>query len=115
MNVAGRTALARATLSAIPVHKSIAIGLSPWAVQQIDKRRRAFIWCGDLTVVGGKCKGLQTTWCGGLAQGRNRAQNSLGMEAADRSESNIDRPAEQKGEDGGRNIRCSYRVHHWFR
>lgn len=42
MNVAGRTALTNATLSAIPVHTSIAVGLSPWALKHIDKLRRAF-------------------------------------------------------------------------
>lgn len=56
LNVAGWTALARATLSAIPVHVAIAIGISPWAIEQIDKLRRAFIWCGEQTVGGGKCK-----------------------------------------------------------
>jgi hypothetical protein len=61
LNVAGRMALAKATLSAIPVHMSIALCLSPWALEQIDKRRRAFIWCGELTVSGRG--GLQ----GGLA------------------------------------------------
>jgi hypothetical protein len=61
LNVAGRMALAKATLSAIPVHMSIALCLSPWALEQIDKRWRAFIWCGELTVSGRG--GLQ----GGLA------------------------------------------------
>jgi hypothetical protein len=61
--VAGRTALTNATLSAIPVHTTIAVGLSPWAVKHIDKLPRAFIWCGDQTVGGGKCKVTWTTVC----------------------------------------------------
>jgi hypothetical protein len=56
LNMAGRMALAKATLSAIPVHMSIALCLSLWALDQIDKQRRAFIWCGEQTVSGGRCK-----------------------------------------------------------
>lgn len=56
LNIAGRMTLAKSTLSAIPVHMSIALCLSSWALEQIDKRRWAFIWGGDLTVGGGKCK-----------------------------------------------------------
>lgn len=56
LNAAGRTTLTRATLSAIPVHISITCCLSAWAIQQIDKRRRAFLWSGTDAVVGGKCK-----------------------------------------------------------
>lgn len=44
------------TLSAIPVHASITCSLSAWAIQQIDKRRRAFLWCRTESVVQGKCK-----------------------------------------------------------
>ena len=53
---AGRTLLTKVTLSAIPVHLSIACCLSKWAVDQIDKRRRAFLWAGSSSVAGGKCK-----------------------------------------------------------
>jgi hypothetical protein len=56
LNPAGRTALAQATLSAIPIHTSIAVCLSPWAIKAIDKLRRAFIWAGSEAVAGGKCK-----------------------------------------------------------
>ena len=56
LNVTGRTALVKATLSAITVHTSIAICLSPWAISAIDKLRRAFIWAGTDAVAGGKCK-----------------------------------------------------------
>jgi len=53
---AGRVLLTKVTLSAIPVHLSIACCLSQWAIQQIDKRRRAFLWVGAEDVSGGKCK-----------------------------------------------------------
>jgi hypothetical protein len=56
LNVAGHTALVKATMSAILVHMSIALCLSPWAIESIDKLRRAFIWCGFDVVSGGRCK-----------------------------------------------------------
>jgi hypothetical protein len=43
-------------LSAIPVHTAIALYLSPWAIDSIDKLRRAFLWAGGDRVCGGKCK-----------------------------------------------------------
>jgi hypothetical protein len=55
MNTTGRTTLVQSTLSAIPVHLSIAVCLSPWAIQRIDKLRRAFIWTGSDSVGVGKC------------------------------------------------------------
>ena len=48
--------LTKVTLSAIPVHLSIACCLSQWAIKQIDKRRRAFLWAGTESCTGGKCK-----------------------------------------------------------
>ena len=56
LNAAGRTALVKATLSAIPVHTMIGLGLSRWAVKSIDRLRRAFIWAGSDEVGGGRCK-----------------------------------------------------------
>jgi hypothetical protein len=56
LNNAGRTTLTKTTLSAIPVRVSIASGLSGWALRQIDKLRRAFLWAGTDTVAGGKCR-----------------------------------------------------------
>ncbi|XP_066311432.1 uncharacterized protein [Miscanthus floridulus] len=56
LNVAGRSALVKATMSAISVHMSIVLCLSPWAIESIDKLRRAFIWCGSDMASGGKCK-----------------------------------------------------------
>ena len=63
LNPAGRTALVKATLSAIPVHTSIALCLSQWAINLIDKLRRAFIWAGSENVTGGKCKVAWLTVC----------------------------------------------------
>jgi hypothetical protein len=56
LNVAGRTALVTATMSAIPVHMSIALCLSPWVIQSIDKLRQAFVWCGSDSISVGLCK-----------------------------------------------------------
>lgn len=53
---AGRATLAQTTLLAIPIHVAICCSLSAWAIGQIDKHRRAFIWAGTKSVTGGKCK-----------------------------------------------------------
>jgi len=60
---AGRVLLTKVTLSAIPVHLSIACCLSDWAIKQIDKRRRAFLWAGSESVLGGKCRVAWPTVC----------------------------------------------------
>ena len=52
----GRATLVKSTLSAIPVHTSICYALSPWAIREIDRRRRAFLWAGADMVQGGKCR-----------------------------------------------------------
>ena len=52
---AGRAVLTKVKLSAIPVHTALAISLSPWVIQCIDKRRRAFLWKGTESVSGGHC------------------------------------------------------------
>jgi hypothetical protein len=62
---ASRVLLTKVTLSAIPVHMSIACCLSAWAVNQIDKRRRAFLWAGAESTTGGKCKVAWTTHLSG--------------------------------------------------
>ena len=46
LNAAGHTTLAKATLSAILVHTSIALCLSSRAIKAIDKLHHAFIWAG---------------------------------------------------------------------
>lgn len=56
LTVAGRATLTQTTLSAIPVHVAISCSLSAWAIKEIDRHRRAFLWTGTGTVVGGKCK-----------------------------------------------------------
>jgi hypothetical protein len=56
LTAAGRVVLTKVTLYAIPVHISIACCLSDWAIKQIDRRRRAFIWVGADAVSGGRCK-----------------------------------------------------------
>jgi hypothetical protein len=63
MTPMGRATLAKSTLSAIPVHTYICCALSPWAIKEIDRRRRAFIWAGADTVSGGKCKVTWSTVC----------------------------------------------------
>jgi hypothetical protein len=52
---AGRTALTKATLLAIPVHVSIAVHVDPWIIKMVHKFRRAFIWSGSDSVQGGCC------------------------------------------------------------
>lgn len=56
LNTMGRAVLVQSTLLAIPVHLSIAVCLSPWAIDRIDKLRRAFIWSGFDSVGAGKCR-----------------------------------------------------------
>lgn len=52
----GRVLLIKAMLSVIRVHLSITCCLFSWAVEQIDKHCRAFLWDGTEKVMGGKCK-----------------------------------------------------------
>lgn len=56
LNGVSRATLVWSTLSAIPVHISICCCLSPWAIDEIDKRRRAFLWTGKDKATGGQCK-----------------------------------------------------------
>jgi len=53
LNTTGRLALVKSTLSAILVHVSISCCLSAWAIGEIDRRRRAFLWCGTDRASGG--------------------------------------------------------------
>jgi hypothetical protein len=61
-------------MSAVPVHTAIATTISPWVIDRIDKRRRAFLWKGAATVSGGAmsprvAEGLPAdhrNWAGGL-------------------------------------------------
>ena len=56
LTCAGRVVLTKVTLSAIPVHISIAACLSDWDIQQIDRRRRAFLWAGTEVTSGGSAR-----------------------------------------------------------
>ncbi|WVZ53275.1 LOW QUALITY PROTEIN: hypothetical protein U9M48_004243 [Paspalum notatum var. saurae] len=69
LNLAGRTVLVKSTLSAIPVHVSIAIGLSGWAIGAIDKFCRAFLWSGSDLLVRGKAKVAWPSICRPLCYG----------------------------------------------
>jgi hypothetical protein len=51
----GRTTLTKVTLSTIPIHTSIAVAMPRGTYKAIDKLRRAFIWTGTDTVLGGHC------------------------------------------------------------
>lgn len=71
MTKAGRTVLVKVKLSAIPIHTTIAVALSKWAIDCIDKRRRAFLWSGTDSASGGQCllawpKGRRPVDLGGL-------------------------------------------------
>jgi hypothetical protein len=59
----GRALLTKVTLSAVPIHVSIATCLSPWATERIDKIRRAFLWTGKETAGGGHCRLAWQTVC----------------------------------------------------
>jgi hypothetical protein len=56
MSRAGRTTLTKVTLSAIPIHVSIAVEVSSWIYHEIDRLHRAFVWTGSDTVNGGQSK-----------------------------------------------------------
>lgn len=56
LNATGQATLMQTTLSAIPIHISISCCLSDWAISQIDKRHRAFLWSSTESMSGGKCK-----------------------------------------------------------
>jgi hypothetical protein len=54
-SLAGRTAMVRFVLSAIPVYLLIAMNIPKWVIKSIDKIRRGFIWKGRKEVNGGSC------------------------------------------------------------
>jgi hypothetical protein len=58
MTRAGRAVLVKTKMSAVPVHTAIATAsaISPWAINMIDKKRRAFLWKGTTAVSGGQCR-----------------------------------------------------------
>jgi hypothetical protein len=87
------------------MHLPIAVFLSPWAINTIDKRRRAFIWCGSDSVSGGRyhvalqivCKpwelgGLSVWWpqCDQSAQIWFSSTVEVGMVVEDGQSANLD-------------------------
>jgi hypothetical protein len=44
LSLAGRTAMVRFVLSAIPVYLLIAMKIPKWVINSIDKIQRGFIW-----------------------------------------------------------------------
>lgn len=54
LNRSGHLTLTKSTLRAIPVHISMAIAVSPWAIKVIETLLREFLWCGTDVSSGGK-------------------------------------------------------------
>lgn len=52
---AGRLALVKSTLTAIPIYPLISIKLHAWAIEAINKIQRGFFWVGQETAPGEKC------------------------------------------------------------
>jgi hypothetical protein len=55
LGLAGRTALVRHVLSAIPVYILMAMSVPKWVIKSIDKLMRRFLWKGRKNVNGGSC------------------------------------------------------------
>jgi hypothetical protein len=60
---AERATLTQMTLSAISVHISICCCLLAWAIGEIDKRHRAFLWAGVNSISRGRCKVVWPIMC----------------------------------------------------
>jgi hypothetical protein len=63
MSCARRAVLVKTKMSAMPVHTAIVVVISPWVIQMIDKRQRAFLWKGTTSVSGGHCKVARPSVC----------------------------------------------------
>lgn len=46
LSMAGRLVLLKTVLSALPIYFMTYLPLSAWAIEQIDKLRRAWLWTG---------------------------------------------------------------------
>jgi hypothetical protein len=55
MNKAGRAALARFVLLAMPIYRLIAINVPKWFIRLVNKIRRGFVWKGRENANGGCC------------------------------------------------------------
>jgi hypothetical protein len=55
MNKVGRLTLVKVTMSAACVHTLISLKVPDWVFQEIDKRRRGFLWAGKEKATGGQC------------------------------------------------------------
>jgi hypothetical protein len=55
LNLAGRTALVRFVLSAIPVYLFLAMNVPKWVINKIDRIRKGFVWRGRKEANGGSC------------------------------------------------------------
>jgi hypothetical protein len=53
---AGRLALLKAVLSALPTYLFSVFAPPMWLVKAVDKIRRAWLWAVDVTCSGGRCK-----------------------------------------------------------
>jgi hypothetical protein len=53
MSKAGRTELVKSTLAATTIHVAIAVRVSPWINQAIDRLRRSSSWTGSDSALGG--------------------------------------------------------------
>ncbi|XBH56154.1 hypothetical protein VPH35_078058 [Triticum aestivum] len=60
MNKAGRLALVKSVLSAIPVHQLLAFAPPKKTLKQLEKIQRGFLWAGRAVANGGNC---HVNWC----------------------------------------------------
>lgn len=69
ITMAGRLALVKIVLSAMPTYQMMSILHPKWLDKMIDKLKRAFLWAGSDEVSGGKCLGKLTLVCRPLELG----------------------------------------------
>lgn len=54
MNKAGRLTTVKAVISATSVHTMISLKIPDWAIHEVDKRKRGFLWEGKERAMGGQ-------------------------------------------------------------
>ena len=69
LNKAGRLTLVKVTMSAACVHTLISLKVPDWVFQEIDKRRRGFLWSGKE-----KANGVNAWWLGPSFVSRQRSE-----------------------------------------